>query len=139
MKRKVQSLLLAAASIFLTACDGEAGTPSCTDARTQKGARLAIENSYISARLSDSSGKFFVDKLPSLQEHTDEAVKRNYVRFWKLRSADDLRLCRAELMENSYMLVVIARNPNAPNDFGYVAYNIGLPPQLTVAEGWLND
>ena len=132
------SVFLSGISILLVSCDALSQMPGCGDPMTQKGARYAIENSYVSAGLQGSE-KPFVDKLLNLKEYSNQALVRNYVRIWELRSTDDVRLCRAELMKDSFMLVVIARNPKSQSELGYVAYNIGLPDQLILGEGWLND
>lgn len=137
MKRTIQAALLAGGCLFLTACEAAADLPSCQDGRTQKGARSAIENSYRSAGFSGSSGKPFIAKLPNLVEQHDEETARDAKSMLKLRSVNDLRICRAELYKDAYVVVMIARNPDAPNEFGYAAYNIGLPNHALVGEGWL--
>ena len=132
------SVFLSGISILLTSCDAVSQMPGCSDPMTQKGARYAIENSYVSAGLQGLE-KPFVDKLPNLKEYSNQAVVRNFVRIWELKSTDDVRLCRTELMKDSYILVVIARNPKPKRDIGYAAYNIGLPERFILGEGWLND
>lgn len=115
--------------------------PSCEDESTRKGARMAIENSYVSAGFPPTHAEPFLRAVPHLKEVYDEIAARNLVRQWKLRSTADVRICRAELVpnSNSFLGVLIARNPKSPSQLGYVPVNIGLPTQLIVGEGWIND
>lgn len=137
MKFFFPSLLIMVSSIFLSACEGAAEMPGCSDSMTQKGARFAIENSYINVGQKGLEGPL-VSKLPDLEEFVDEAVARNLVRAFGLKSSADLRLCRTEMMKDAFMVVVIARNPEDRSQLGYVAYNIGIPNELIIGEGWLN-
>lgn len=139
MKRSLQLFLSVLGCVVLSSSFAASGLPSCTDGRAQQGTKRSIENSYLRAGFSAGHAKFFIEKLNSLVELQDEVLTRNIVQEWRLRSPRDLRICRAELYPNAYMMTFIARNPAAANDIGYAVSNIGIPDAALVGEGWLRD
>lgn len=114
-------------------------TPLCQDASTRLGSKRSIENTLANAGFSSSAGKPFIDLLPYLAEYYDEGKIRNLVRIYKLRSADDIRMCRVLVTSTDYMYAAVVRNPKSARDIAYVVQNIGLPFQYTIADGWVND
>lgn len=139
MKSVARTLFIALGGFAMAASHAAPELPGCTDSRTQTGARYSLENTYLNAGFSEYQARFHISKLPELIEYQDEAVTRNIVYEWRLRSPKDLRMCRVEMTRGSFLVVMIARNPANPNEIGYVAFNHGLPSRLTVAEGWLRD
>ena len=114
--------------------------PACDDARVQRGGRVAIENGYASVGAPTSMAAPFVKFLPKLYEFTGseaDDIRKTVSKSLSIKSAGGLRLCRAEVSRNSFLVILVAKNPNPPNDLGFLAVNIGLPGASGV-EGWVS-
>ena len=116
------------------------GTPACNDTTLQQGARLAIENGYAAGGAPANYAGPIVKFLPKLQEYSGgeaDALKQDVSKTLGIKTTDGMRICRAELSHNSYLVVMVARNPRPPNDLGFFAVNIGFPGSNSGAEGWV--
>lgn len=112
--------------------------PPCQDPSTIRGAKLAIENSYAQVG-SPAAPEPFTSPLKYLAEFYSESLYRNFAMDYQLRSTDDVRMCRVLASSAAYITVLIVRNPKNSRELGYKVSNIGLPPQLTIGEGWVNN
>lgn len=132
-------IVLATASGSVFAAD-YSGTPACNDTTLQQGAKLAIENGYAAGGMPANFAGPIVKFLPKLQEFSGgeaDAIKTNISKTLGIKTVGGMRFCRAELYPKSHLVVMVARNPNPPNDLGFFVVNIGLPGSNSGVEGWV--
>lgn len=146
MKNLVQ-LCAKLSFVILTTAPGSvfsadySGTPACNDTVLQQGAKLAIENGYAAGGMPANFAGPIVKFLPKLQEFSGgeaDAVKKDASKTLGIKTAGGIRFCRVELYPKSYLVVLVARNPNPPNDLGFFVVNIGLPGSNSGVEGWVS-
>lgn len=129
--------------VFISALGGcSSSFPQCDSSDVESNVTQAIHDAYTEAGLPNGFSSLFLENIDDWDDLVEaegqefDSIKRVLSNSLKLNSSDDVKMCRFEIGEGSYMVVSMVRSPDNA-DIGFVVYNIGRG-DLVGSSGWVS-